>query len=102
MSALGQTEKSVGSPPTSVVPLKADIQRAVRQVRFVPEPDSRSAAICALVRAALDGTLKPRRRQQLTAWCWGASAAGLTFNLEPLFTSAAHTGELFEEPVRID
>jgi hypothetical protein len=25
------------------------------------------------------------------------SAAGLTFNLEPLFTSAAHTGELIEE-----
>ena len=33
---MGQTEKSGWSPPTSVVPLKADIQRAVRQVRFVP------------------------------------------------------------------
>ena len=32
----GQTEKSGWSPPTSVVALKADIQRAVRQVRFVP------------------------------------------------------------------
>jgi hypothetical protein len=33
----GQTEKSGWSPPTSVVPLKADIQRAALQVRFVPK-----------------------------------------------------------------
>ncbi len=49
-------------------------------------------------------------RSRLEAWfppkmmvgSLGSSAAGLTFNLEPLFTSAAHTSELFEEPVRID
>jgi hypothetical protein len=43
MSEKCQTEKSGWSPPTSVVPLKADIQRAVRQVRFVPQPDSCTA-----------------------------------------------------------
>lgn len=36
MSETGQTEKSGGSPPTSFVPLKADIPAAARQVRFVP------------------------------------------------------------------
>ena len=49
-------------------------------------------------------------RSRLEAWfpptmmvgSLGSSAAGLTLNLEPLFTSAAHTSELFEEPVRID
>ena len=44
MSVQGQTEKSGWSPPTSVVPLKADIQRAVRQVRFVPCVDGSGLA----------------------------------------------------------
>jgi hypothetical protein len=39
MSVVGQTEKWRWLPPTSVVPLKADVQRAVRQVRFVPKAD---------------------------------------------------------------
>ena len=33
---MGQTEKSGWSPPTSVVPLKADTKRAAQLVRFVP------------------------------------------------------------------
>ena|ERR1700686_1281651 len=63
---------------TSALALATDIQRLLLHVRFVPKS-----------RIMIVGGLGP-------------SAAGLTFNLEPLLTSAAHTGELFEEPVRID
>jgi hypothetical protein len=46
---MGQTQKSGWSLPTSVVPLKADVQRAARQVRFVPILLQKSVAAMELV-----------------------------------------------------
>ena len=46
MSELGQKRKSGDANATSDLPLKADIKRTWRHVRFVPIPDSCTVANC--------------------------------------------------------